>query len=65
MVPPLFQLIQKLGKIDPNEMYRVFNMGIGMVAVVAPDQLNEFQISITEPTWVIGEVTEGDGVTLE
>src|SRR5438046_4914692 len=34
-VPQIFQTIQKNGKIDPAEMYQVFNMGIGMVAIVA------------------------------
>ena len=64
-VPPLFQLIQNLGGIDPDEMYRVFNMGVGMIAIITKEQLNEFQQSITEPTWVIGEVVDGEGVTLE
>lgn len=35
----IFRTIQKLGAIEPDEMYRVFNMGIGMVLVVAPDDL--------------------------
>ena len=36
-VPPIFQLIQKQGDVDPDEMYRVFNMGIGMVLICSPD----------------------------
>lgn len=32
--PPLFQFIQEAGKVERDEMYRVFNMGIGMVVVV-------------------------------
>ena len=35
-VPPVFTLIGKLGKVSPLEMFRVFNMGIGMVAIVRP-----------------------------
>jgi phosphoribosylformylglycinamidine cyclo-ligase len=35
-VPPIFGLIQRLGEVTDEEMYRVFNMGIGMVLVVAP-----------------------------
>ena len=35
-VPPIFGLIQRLGGVEEEEMYRVFNMGIGMVLVVAP-----------------------------
>jgi len=37
-VPPLFRLIQSRGRILDEEMYRVFNMGIGMVAVVDPER---------------------------
>ena len=33
-VPPVFEFIQKHGKVDRNEMYRVFNMGIGYVIIV-------------------------------
>ena len=38
-VPPLFRFIQAAGNVDREEMYRVFNMGIGMVAVVRPGDL--------------------------
>ena len=34
-VPPVFELLQRKGKVDPTEMFQVFNMGIGMVAIVA------------------------------
>jgi phosphoribosylformylglycinamidine cyclo-ligase len=37
-VPAIFRLIQKAGNVPPAEMARVFNMGIGMVLVVAPEQ---------------------------
>lgn len=36
-VPPLFQLIQKKGNVEPDEMYHVFNMGIGMAVICSPD----------------------------
>jgi phosphoribosylformylglycinamidine cyclo-ligase len=35
-VPPIFPYLQKLGDVPPEEMYRVFNMGVGMVIVTAP-----------------------------
>ena len=35
--PAIFGLIQSRGKVDDDEMRRVFNMGIGLVLVVAPD----------------------------
>ena len=34
-VPSIFQVLQKNGSVDAGEMYQVFNMGIGMVAIVA------------------------------
>jgi phosphoribosylformylglycinamidine cyclo-ligase len=34
-VPPIFEFLQRHGKVDRGEMFQVFNMGIGMVAVVA------------------------------
>ena len=38
--PPIFQLIQKAGSIAPEEMYRVFNMGIGFCAVARPEAVS-------------------------
>ena len=42
-VPPIFRLLQKLGDVDELEMYNIFNMGIGMVLVVAPDKVAEVE----------------------
>ncbi len=58
-VPPIFQLIQKTGAIDEAEMYRVFNMGVGMAIFCsrrdAPSLLKELPEAIT-----IGEVVTAD-----
>ena len=40
-------------------MYRVFNMGIGMVAVIAPQDLPAVQAAIAEPFWVVGHLAAG------
>jgi phosphoribosylamine--glycine ligase/phosphoribosylaminoimidazole synthetase len=58
-VPPLFQLIQQRGQVPLEEMYRVFNMGLGMVAVVAPQDVHALQAALGEETWVIGELVSG------
>ena len=58
-VPPVFRLIAARGHIAADEMYRVFNMGIGMVAIVAPAQVAAFQAAIPEATWVIGRLVQG------
>ncbi|MBN2386202.1 MAG: phosphoribosylformylglycinamidine cyclo-ligase [Anaerolineales bacterium] len=59
-VPPLFDLIQARGEVDPLEMHRVFNMGIGMVVVVAQEEVQALQEAIGEETWVIGELVAGE-----
>ena len=66
--PPIFRLIQEVGKIDDVEMFRVFNMGVGMVAIVAPDDaertthlLERTGVGVTE----LGEVTEKPGISIE
>jgi len=58
-LPPLWNLIQKTGNIAVDEMYRVFNMGIGMVLIVDKDSASEIQKLIPEETFVIGEVIAG------
>ncbi|GAP12950.1 phosphoribosylamine--glycine ligase [Longilinea arvoryzae] len=59
-VPPLFQLIQRQGRIESSEMHRVFNMGIGMVAVVSPDRAAEVQSALPEETWIVGQLVAGE-----
>ena len=38
-VPAIFQILQERGGVDRDEMYQVFNMGIGMAAIVAPNDV--------------------------
>jgi phosphoribosylaminoimidazole synthetase len=59
-VPPLFCLIQERGHVAEEEMYRVFNMGIGMVAIVDRQKVDELQKVIPEETYIIGELIEGN-----
>lgn len=58
-VPPLWKLIQEQGNISTEEMYRVFNMGIGMIAIVDKSVAADLQSSIPEPTFIIGELIGG------
>jgi len=59
-MPPIFQLIQQRGNVSRNEMYRVFNMGIGMVAICSPSDIAQFTKALPEAK-VIGEVVEPKG----
>jgi phosphoribosylformylglycinamidine cyclo-ligase len=63
-VPPIFALIQRAGGVEDEEMYRVFNMGIGMVAVVPPEEATNFR-SLVPTAIEIGEVVAGTGVRFE
>ncbi len=59
-VPPIFQLIQHRGNIAQSEMYRVFNMGIGMVVICSPDNVERIVGALPE-AHIIGEVIEQEG----
>jgi phosphoribosylformylglycinamidine cyclo-ligase len=54
--PPLFQLIERVGQVDHDEMYRVFNMGIGMVVAVAPADVEAALNAVNKKAYVIGEI---------
>jgi phosphoribosylformylglycinamidine cyclo-ligase len=57
--PALFTHLQALGKLDAAEMFRTFNMGVGLVAIVPPDLLKKARLTLTrmnERSMVIGRV---------
>ena len=61
-VPPIFSVIQRLGQVEDEEMYRVFNMGIGLILVVPAEEADGVVSSARqegEAAWVIGEVARG------
>jgi len=55
---PVFSLMQKLGNVADSEMFRTFNMGIGMVVVCAEDDKDFIQNGLGE-CFMIGKVVEG------
>jgi phosphoribosylformylglycinamidine cyclo-ligase len=61
---PIFELIATKGRIDSEEMERTFNMGVGMVAIVGPEDVDR-AVSLLAArevdAWVLGEVVEGKG----
>lgn len=65
---PIFTLLERLGNIEHNDMYNIFNMGIGMILIVSNtnaqpvmDILHNHQIDAR----IIGRVTTNQGVTIE
>jgi len=61
-VPPIFNLIRRLGNVDRNEMYHVFNMGVGMVVVCAPESVSDLTSKLPGSK-IIGEVVAQSGET--
>jgi len=59
-IPPIFPLIQKRGDVDRDEMYHVFNMGIGMVIICSTDNVGNITKTLPEAK-VIGEVIKQSG----
>ncbi|WP_408955346.1 phosphoribosylformylglycinamidine cyclo-ligase [Natroniella sp. ANB-PHB2] len=62
-VQPVFALMQELGEIEKKEMYRTFNMGIGMVLVVPEEEAEQVIDSaqkLGEEAYLIGEVKSGE-----
>jgi len=60
----VFKLIQGRGRVERAEMEKTFNMGVGMVAVLPPDDVDRALAVLTArhvPAWVLGEVTRGEG----
>ncbi len=57
VIPPIFQLIQQQGNVGQQEMYRVFNMGIGMVLICSPDNANQITQALPE-SHIIGKVVK-------
>ncbi|MBQ7216535.1 MAG: phosphoribosylformylglycinamidine cyclo-ligase [Synergistaceae bacterium] len=55
--PPIFDLLMKSGNIELDEMYHVFNMGVGMVIIADSDDL----VNAIDGAYVIGEIVKGEG----
>ena len=67
-VPAIFKLLQKEGNIADEMMYNTFNMGLGMIVAVAPEDVEktmEAMKAAGETPYIVGNITNGEkGVTL-
>jgi phosphoribosylformylglycinamidine cyclo-ligase len=66
-VPPLFTWLGDAGGVAPDEMDRVFNLGVGMIAVAPADAVGGLRAAATDAgveTWLVGEVVRGAGVRI-
>jgi len=59
--PPIFGLMQKLGNVDEKEMFRTFNMGIGMIVICSEGDRDEIANRVKN-CYKIGRVTSGNQI---
>lgn len=68
-IPPVFKWLMKEGNVDPIEMCRAFNCGIGMVVVVSQDRAVEVQAALTKAgdaaVVTLGKLVSGAGVQMK
>lgn len=63
-IPPIFNWLQQLGEVDDEEMFRVFNMGVGLTLVVSEYYAESIQQQLAGlglASWPIGKVVDGCG----
>lgn len=62
-LPEIFKFIEEAGKIDHDEMYEIFNMGVGL-AVIVDDSDKEKVLELIDDAFILGEVTDKEGIIL-
>jgi phosphoribosylformylglycinamidine cyclo-ligase len=60
-VPSLFTALQRQGGIQDDEMFRTFNMGVGMVVVVPAEAATAVREAAGLPVWKVGEIVAAEG----
>jgi phosphoribosylformylglycinamidine cyclo-ligase len=59
--PPIFGLIQRRGEVEPAEMFDVFNLGLGLLVVVAPEDVARAHAALPGDAYLVGEIVRGQG----
>ncbi|MBI5957224.1 MAG: phosphoribosylformylglycinamidine cyclo-ligase [Chloroflexi bacterium] len=59
---PIFGLIQRTGQVATDEMFRVFNMGLGMLLVIPPAQVNLVRQTLADEIFTVGEIVQGESM---
>ncbi|HEY0972165.1 MAG TPA: phosphoribosylformylglycinamidine cyclo-ligase [Gemmatimonadales bacterium] len=66
-VPAEFRVLAEAGGVSRDEMFRAFNMGVGMVAICARDDVDAVTASAADagvPSWILGDVVAGSGAVV-
>jgi phosphoribosylformylglycinamidine cyclo-ligase len=66
-VPPVFRVLMEAGNVDRTEMFRTFNMGVGMVVICAPSAVQQVLSAVSGAGvegWVLGSLRAGGGAVI-
>jgi phosphoribosylformylglycinamidine cyclo-ligase len=66
-VPAVFRVLQEAGSVEPAEMYRTFNMGVGMVVICAPSDAKAVLSAASAAGvagWILGTLRSGSGAVI-
>jgi phosphoribosylformylglycinamidine cyclo-ligase len=66
-VPDVFRVLMEAGNVEPPEMFRTFNMGVGMVVICAPSAAGEVLAAVSGAGlegWVLGSLRPGSGAVI-
>ena len=62
-VPEIFHYLSQVGQVDWEEMYHVFNMGVGLAFVVEPEDVKTV-LDLLPDAFVLGQVTDQEGIVI-
>ena len=63
-VLPIFKALEKYGQIKHEEMFEIFNMGIGLMLAVKPENVERVKELLDEPVYEIGRIVKKDGASV-
>ena len=63
-VLPIFKALEKYGQIKHEEMFEIFNMGIGLMLAVKPENVERVKELLDEPVYEIGQIVKKDGASV-
>lgn len=61
---PIFDILGEMGEVDPFELYKTFNMGMGYAIILPAGEVGKAMSILGDKACVVGEITEGSGCSL-
>ncbi len=63
-VLPIFKALEKYGEIKHDEMFEIFNMGIGLMLAVSPEKVDRVREVLDEPVYELGRIVKKAGASV-